>query len=334
MVAEKKHSCLECDIPATDMYLCNAGVNSYRLECDTMRIPKIPVLCACGCNQIVWKGNRYINGHNRPMKGKQFSDEHNRRISKSKKGQIAWNKGNTNWVTSEHKSKVAEANRRRVWKNESKQKLSQNLKGKKRTLLNRMNISKGRQGLKLNLSEDQRRRWSEIRKGKSKNKGCIRTEETKRKISKTRKKRFSTGEIKPHWLGKHLSDETKKKLSKASQGKYVGEKNPMYGQRGPLAPNWNGGTSFVPYCQKFNKQLKEKIRNRDNRTCQLCGVKENGKKLFVYHIHYDKENCYPDLIALCAGCNSKANGNRQYFEVFFMNKLNERGLLFYTKENS
>jgi len=87
--------------------------------------------------------------------------------------------------------------------------------------------------------------------------------------------------------------------------------------------------SFKPYCPKFNKRLKEKIRNRDNRTCQLCEVKENGKKLAVHHIHYDKENCYPDLIALCNSCNVKVNINRDYWESYFMELLNKRGLLRY-----
>jgi len=54
---------------------------------------------------------------------------------------------------------------------------------------------------------------------------------------------------------------------------------------------------------------------------------ENGQKLSVHHVHYDKENCAPDLISLCWRCNLKANTNRDYYENFFMEKLKERGLL-------
>lgn len=75
----------------------------------------------------------------------------------------------------------------------------------------------------------------------------------------------------------------------------------------------------------FNNTLKEHIRNRDNRICQLCGAKENGKKLAVHHVHYDKENCEPDLITLCQGCNSKVNFNRDHYEKLFMNNLKDRG---------
>jgi len=94
--------------------------------------------------------------------------------------------------------------------------------------------------------------------------------------------------------------------------------------------NWQGGISFLPYCEKFNRKLKEAIKERDNHTCQLCGIKQN-KRLQVHHIHYKKEDCEPDLIALCVRCNPKVNFNKNYYENLFMNKLNDRELLFWTK---
>lgn len=105
------------------------------------------------------------------------------------------------------------------------------------------------------------------------------------------------------------------------------------GISGPEHPRWRGGVSYLPYCYKFNEKLKEAVRNRDNRTCQFCNIKENGKKHPVHHIHYDKQNCHPDLITLCISCNSKVNSNRNYYENLFMNKLNDKGLLFWTKGN-
>ncbi len=98
---------------------------------------------------------------------------------------------------------------------------------------------------------------------------------------------------------------------------------------------WIDGRSYYPYCHKFNDRLKERVRNRDNRTCQLCGVKENSIRQSVHHIHYDKENCYPDLISLCRECNSKVNkkSERKYYEWVFMNKLNDKGLLFWARQN-
>ncbi len=136
----------------------------------------------------------------------------------------------------------------------------------------------------------------------------------------------------------HHTEESKNKSSEANRGQKRDEETrkrmcenhaDVSGERNPI---WRGGVSFIPYCSKFNSDLKEKIRERDNRICQLCHEKENGRKLAVHHIHHDKENCYPDLIALCAKCSSKVNFNRDYYENLFMNMLNERGLLFWSRK--
>jgi len=101
-------------------------------------------------------------------------------------------------------------------------------------------------------------------------------------------------------------------------------------------PNWNGGTSYIPYCIKFNKELKEQVRTRDNYTCQRCEItqEEHGKKLSIHHIHFDKENCYPDLIALCRSCNSIVNSRKNGSEKRFMKNLKQRGLLNWKPRNN
>ncbi len=149
------------------------------------------------------------------------------------------------------------------------------------------------------------------------------------------KKRF----IKNHSANKGISPSanTRIKMSIAKKGKpavskgRLGMKNSaswfekMSGER---HPNWKGGISFLPYCLKFNRRLKEAVKERDNHTCQLCGATDNV--LTVHHVHYDKENCYPDVITLCRGDNCKVNFNRKHYEELFMNKLNDRELLFWT----
>lgn len=100
-------------------------------------------------------------------------------------------------------------------------------------------------------------------------------------------------------------------------------------------PNWNGGISSALYCYKFNNLLKEFIRKRDDYICQfpgcLCNQLESlilyKDSLHVHHIHYDKENCNPDLITLCNKHNGVVNGNRDYWERYFMNLLKKRGLI-------
>ena len=59
--------------------------------------------------------------------------------------------------------------------------------------------------------------------------GIKRTKDTKEKIRKSAKTRFSNPENNP-MFGKQHSDEAKRKMSKSRQGMYDGNKNPMYGR--------------------------------------------------------------------------------------------------------
>lgn len=152
-----------------------------------------------------------------------------------------------------------------------------------------------------------------------------------------------------YWKGKKQSPETIAKRSKAMIGKVKGEKNGMFGKKhsadtllkmskarikyvGENSPAWKGGYSCLPYCYKFNKKIKEKIRNRDNRECQLCYKTDVGlkRKHHVHHVHYDKKNCNPDMITLCHKCNLGVNKNKDYWENYFVELLRKRGLLIIT----
>ena len=123
------------------------------------------------------------------------------------------------------------------------------------------------------------------------------TEESKKKNSKTHKKNPIR-----YWLGKKMSEDTKRKI----RIKNSGENH----------PRWKGGISREPYGFDFNEELKELIRKRDNYKCQLCGCpqEECETKLPIHHIDYDKENSNPNnLISLCISCHSKTNEKRDYW---------------------
>jgi len=121
----------------------------------------------------------------------------------------------------------------------------------------------------------------------------------------------------------HFSDETREKLRNFSIGKTWEE---IHGVKKAHDMKRNqslflGGTGIpyeiTEYGGEFNETLKEKIRNRDNRTCQICKKieEENGRKLEVHHIDSDKKNNdINNLIALCLSCHSKTKGERDYWK--------------------
>ena len=81
---------------------------------------------------------------------------------------------------------------------------------------------------------------------------------------------------------------------------------------------------------EFNNALKESIRNRHNRICQLCGVPEIecNQALDVHHIDSNKKNNDPkNLIPLCNRCHSKTKKNRKHWETYFKELLEKQGVL-------
>ena len=144
-------------------------------------------------------------------------------------------------------------------------------------------------------------------------------------------------------FGKHLTEATKQKLSKAKLGKPLteehkqhlrGEKNGNYGKRGDEAPNYKGGISNLPYCEKFDDDLKERVRNFFGRCCYVCCKSEQEqieemikegkrpiKKLDVHHVNYNKMVCCNDVkplfVPLCRSCHTKTQKDRKYWEEFF-----------------
>jgi endogenous inhibitor of DNA gyrase (YacG/DUF329 family) len=84
-------------------------------------------------------------------------------------------------------------------------------------------------------------------------------------------------------------------------------------------PAWRGGTSYGPYCSKFNEEIKERVRDEFGRTCFLCPTTEteNGQKLCVHHVDYNKsQGCKGlkwGLIPLCRKCHAKTNHKMWYW---------------------
>jgi len=115
-------------------------------------------------------------------------------------------------------------------------------------------------------------------------------------------------------LGKHHSEETKKKIGRAFRGKKIGpfsdehRRNISRAMKGKLIgdknPHWNGGASFEPWGQEFTRELRKTIRECDKFKCQKCGRKERSRKHCVHHVDFNPRNNRPEnLILLCRPCH-------------------------------
>lgn len=136
--------------------------------------------------------------------------------------------------------------------------------------------------------------------------------------------------------GKHHSNETKQKMSKSTKQFYID--NPDKRICGKDHPSWKGGSSFEPYCPKFNKEFRERVRAFFNYTCLLCGVPQNGRLLGVHHCNYNKNSCcdtsIPLFVPLCASCHTKTNHDREYWQQHFTDIINTyyQGKCYLSKE--
>ena len=121
--------------------------------------------------------------------------------------------------------------------------------------------------------------------------------------------------ISQRMTGRHVTNETREKLSKARIGKYGGENH----------PNWQGGLKDNPYGIEFNERLRQQIRERDGLVCQICNGADEERALQVHHINYDKIDNRPvNLISLCLRCHVKTNFNRDAWIGFFTKLISAR----------
>lgn len=127
--------------------------------------------------------------------------------------------------------------------------------------------------------------------------------------------------------------ETRRKISAANSGENH--------------PNWQGGKSFEPYCNKFDDPFKMRVRTYFNHKCVECGKTnyENGRNLDVHHVIYDKGICCNGddvkdrlFVPLCVSCHSKTKTKDQkildYYQERYTNLINTAysGKCYYTKE--
>lgn len=177
-------------------------------------------------------------------------------------------------------------------------------KGSKLSKEHAEKIGKGNLGKKV--SEEHKQKTSNSLKG------IKRSEETKQKMSLAARKRMI--DYGPPRLGKKCSLKHRMNLSESHRG----EKSSL----------WKGGISFEPYCPKFNRMFRERVREFFGRTCVECGKPEGNTRLSVHHVNFNKMSCCdgdkPLFVALCNSCHIKTNHNREYWIKHFTEIINTK----------
>ena len=195
------------------------------------------------------------------------------------------------------------------------------------------------------VSEDTRIKISILQKGKP------RTEETKQKIRDSLngipRPSDVVNKIKKSNTGLKRSEVAKDNIRKGM----IGKPHPHKGHAVPKTtrqklhdanskqnhPQWKGGISFEPYCEKFDEPFKERVRAYWDYKCAECGEQSNYK-LHVHHVNFDKQTCCNDsqplFVPLCRSCHGKTNHDREYWESHFTTLIIEKhnGICYLPKE--
>lgn len=131
--------------------------------------------------------------------------------------------------------------------------------------------------------------------------------------------------------GREVSEETKLKLSKSLMNRTFSEETLLKMKQSSIGircddknGNWKGGTSRKPYSITWSPRAIEEVRKRFNSICIICGKteEENGAKMSVHHINYNKLSEYDDnwiTVPLCYSCHMKSSIYRHYFFNLLIN---------------
>jgi len=122
-----------------------------------------------------------------------------------------------------------------------------------------------------------------------------------------------------YWLGKHqIPRRSMKEIRAIKHWGQVGPLNPMYGRRGILNANWQGGLTPIRqaiYCKSEMRQAMQAVRKRDH-CCRLCQTKDN---LEIHHV--DPFSQAPllvmdigNMILLCKKCHNKLRGKEKHWK--------------------
>jgi hypothetical protein len=219
----------------------------------------------------------------------------------------------------------------RVVSEETKQKLRAANLGKKASEETKIKMGNSNKGKRLGYktSDEVKQKQREAHLGKKMPESLkikLKAAHTGRKCSDETKEKMRVSA-----LGRTQSESCKQLLREINTGKkHTEETRKKMGasRTGCKNYNWMGGISFEPYCPKFNRGFKERVRKFYGYKCVACGKQQTKELLHIHHVNYDKMVCCNDIkplfVALCRSCHMKTNFNREYWEKFFTDIINEK----------
>jgi hypothetical protein len=253
------------------------------------------------------------------LKGKPISAEHRarrmgartgwRHSEESKRKMALMRLGTKRSDATKEKMRLASTGRRHTEETRARmcaiQKIIGPLRGYHHSLETRERMSRANVGKKVSI--ETRKKLSDLATGR------YPSATTRMKMSAAKKRKpiasWITEKAHVAWRGQHHTEDWKRVQAEK--------------KKGSRNPNWNNGSSLEPYGLSFDEQLREAIRERDNRACRICGEKENGRRLAIHHIDYNKNNDeFTNLLSLCAPCHAATNQKRKYWQTKFSSEIN------------
>ena len=249
-------------------------------------------------------------------KGGHLSEEHKKKISAGLRGHRLSLEGIEKVrkahigmkASEETKQKLRDSHKNQRPSKETIERIRVALKGKMPKNFQAMMEKRG-----PHLSDETKKKISETRlrifADKKKPKPAPRTEEEKH----MRRSQAHKDHPSKYWQNKHMHENMKIKMCEVKYGGF-----------------WYGAVRYYDgkqYCEKFNHNFRERVRAYFNWICPICGTPQNGKKLSVHHVNYNKKSCCdpeaPRLfIPLCSGdCHLNTNRNREKWEGYFTEML-------------
>lgn len=148
------------------------------------------------------------------------------------------------------------------------------------------------------------------------------SEETRKKLSETKKKQYAEGVYISNWKGRVVSEEEKELSRQRVMGKWKGEKNPRHINplKGSDNGRWSGGiTNLYQFLRENIIEWKERSMRYCNYKCIITGDYFDN----IHHLTSFKDIVYEAMKELNLKVNQNVSDYSEELRKDLINKINE-----------